>query len=110
MGGSVRLKFYVIGLIAIAVISLVFSILAFLGKDLILSSTYTNATEEEREKMNKKALRNQSAIFFLLLAITTLSNALGFLVNPLFRYIHIAMLIATIVYYVVSNKKIKNNK
>lgn len=104
------LKFYVVGLIVFAVISFIFSILVFSGKDLFLSSAYINATEEEREKMNKKALRKQTAIFFLLLAITTLSNALGFLVNPLFRYIHIAMLVATIVYYVVSNKKIKNNK
>lgn len=104
------LKFYVIGLIVIAIISFIFSILAFLGKDLFLSSAYINATEEERAKMDKKALRKQSAIFFLLLAITTLSNVLGFLVNPVFRYIHIVMLIATIVYYVISNKKIKNNK
>ena len=104
------LKFMVIGLIAITVISLVFSILAFSGKDLFLSSAYTTATEEERAKMDKKALRKQSAIFFLLLAITTLSKALGYLVSPLFRYIHTAMLVATVVYYVVSNKKIKNNK
>lgn len=104
------LKFCVIGLLLISVISFTFSILAFSGKDMFLSSVYTNATEEEREKMNKKLLRKQSAIFFLLLAITTLSNALGFLVNPLFRYIHFVMLVATIVYYVVSNKKIRINK
>ncbi len=104
------LKFIVIGLLFATIVSFIFSILAFSGKDLFLSSTYTNATEEERAKMDKKALRKQSAIFFLLLAITTLSNALGYLVSPLFIYIHIAMLVATIVYYVVSNKKIKNNK
>ena len=104
------LKFCLVGLILVAVVSLIFSILAFLGKDVFLSSAYTKATEEEREKLNKKELRKQSAIFFLLLAITTLSNALGFLVNPLFKYIHIVMLIATIVYYVVSDKKIKNSK
>ena len=104
------LYFIVIGLIFATIVSFIFSILAFSGKDMFLSSAYTNATEEEREKLNKKALRKQSAIFFLLLAITTLSNALGFLVNPLFRYIHIVMLIVTIAYYVVSNKKIKNSK
>lgn len=104
------LKFCLVGLILVAVVSLIFSILAFLGKDIFLSSAYTKTTEEEREKLNKKELRKQSAIFFLLLAITTLSNALGFLINPLFKYIHIVMLIATIVYYVVSDKKIKNSK
>ena len=104
------LYFIVIGLIFATIVSFIFSILAFSGKDMFLSSAYTKATEEEREKLNKKALRKQSAIFFLLLAITTLSNALGFLVNPLFRYIHIVMLIVTIAYYVVSNKKIKNSK
>ncbi len=104
------LYFIVIGLIFATIVSFIFSVLAFSGKDMFLSSAYTKATEEEREKLNKKALRKQSAIFFLLLAITTLSNALGFLVNPLFRYIHIVMLIVTIAYYVVSNKKIKNSK
>ena len=107
---STILKFIVVGLLFATIVSFIFSVLAFSGKDMFLSSAYTKATEEEREKLNKKALRKQSAIFFLLLAITTLSNALSFLVNPLFRYIHIVMLIVTIAYYVFSNKKIKNSK
>ena len=110
MNFIVIMKFYVIGLLVITVISLTFSILAFSGKNMFLSSAYIKATTEEREKLNKKALRKQTAIFFLLLAITTLSNALVFLISALFRYIHFAMLVVTIVYYVVSNKKFKDNK
>ena len=104
------LKLYVIGLIVIAVVSLIFSVLAFSGKDVFISSVYTNASKEERERMNKKALRKQTTIFFLLLTITTFSNALVFLIHSLFRYVHVVMFIVTIAYYVVSNKKIKNDK
>ena len=70
------INFYLIGLIFMAVISLLFSILAFAGKDIILDDAYIKASKEERERMDKKAYRLQGAIIFLFIFIITLFNLL----------------------------------
>ena len=49
--------FGLIFLIFLTVVSLIFSVLAFSGKDIILDDTYIKASEEERNTMNKKAYR-----------------------------------------------------
>ena len=59
--------FYLIGLIVMAVVSLIFSVLGFMGKDMILDDAYIKASKEEREKMDKKAYRLQGSIIFLFL-------------------------------------------
>ena len=57
-------SFYLIGLIFIAVVSLIFSVLGFMGKDMILDDAYIKASKEEREKMNKTAYRLQGGDYF----------------------------------------------
>ena len=56
---------YLIGLVFVAVMSLIISLLGFMGKDIILDDAYIKASEDEREKMDKKAYRLQGAIIFL---------------------------------------------
>ena len=71
--------FYLIGLIFITVVSLIFSLLGFMGKDMILDDAYIKASEEEREKMDKKAYRLQGAIIFLFIFALGLILAAHFL-------------------------------
>ena len=95
-------------LIFLTVVSLVFSILAFLGKDIILDDAYIKASEEERKNMNKKAYRMQSAIIFLFLAVISACNALRAILNmPLFTYLAGVFGIVGIIYAIVSHYKIK---
>ncbi len=102
-------KIYFFGSIFVAIVSFLYSMLALCGKDIILNNTYIRANEEERKKMNKKAYRLQSAIIFLLISILSLANALRFLLNlKWITYASIIILVAIIIFYFVSSKKIKN--
>lgn len=95
-------------LIFLTVTSLIFSILAFLGKDIILDDTYLKASEEEKITMNKKAYRIQAAIVFLFIAVISACNALRALFHiPLFTYLAGALAIVGIIYAIVSHYKIK---
>jgi len=101
-------KIYFFGLVFVTIVGLIFTIMAFVKKDFIINSAYTRATEEERAKMNKKAYNLQTAITFFLLTMLSLVNALrmyfgfGFL-----YYLSVVILVALVVYYIVSNKKLK---
>lgn len=102
-------KLYFFGLLFIAIVSLLFSILGFSGKEIIINNTYTQAGEEERKKMNKKAYRLQSAIIFLLIAVLSLVNALRFIYNVKWiTYVSFIVLISIVIFYFLSSKKIKN--
>lgn len=100
--------FYLIGLILIAVISLIFSILGFAGKDIILDDAYIKASEEEREKMDKNDYRLQGSIIFLFIFAATLCNLLRALTHiPLFTYITFTIGATGIIYAIVSHYSIK---
>ena len=102
-------KIYFFGLIVVAVISFLYSMLALCGKDIILNNTYIRANEEERKNMDKKAYRIQSAITFLLISILSLINALRFLLDSKgITYASLIILVVLIAFYFISSKKIKN--
>ena len=87
---------------------MIFSVLAFQGKDIILDDTYIKASEEERSTMNKKAYRIQGAIIFLFISAISACNALRAITHiPLFTYLAGALGIVGIIYAIVSHYKIK---
>ncbi len=101
---------YPIGLVLVTIISLIFSLMGFMGKDVILDDAYIKASKEEREKMNKKAYRLQGAFIFLFIFIATACSLLRYLTAiPLFSYIGIAVAIIAIIYAIISHYAIKNN-
>lgn len=92
----------------LAVFSLILSIQAFLGKDVILNNTYRKASEEERKNMNKKAYSVQSAVVFLFIFIISLLNTIRAFVNvPWLTYATAAAFVVLVIYYFVSNHKLK---
>ena len=100
--------FNLIALVFLAVISLIFSILGFAGKDIILDDAYIKASKEEREKMDKHAYRLQGAIIFLFIFVATLCNLLRALTHtPLFTYIALGIGAIGIIYASVSHYSIK---
>lgn len=54
---------------ALSLISLVISLRAFREKGFLLNNAYLYASEEEREKLDKKPWYRQTAIAFLLISI-----------------------------------------
>lgn len=68
--------FYLSALLFVTVASLIFSLLGFAGKNIILDDAYLKASKEEREAMDKKAYRIQGAIIFLFIFVCTLCNLL----------------------------------
>ena len=103
--------FYLIGLIVMAVVSLIFSVLGFMGKDMILDDAYIKASKEEREKMDKKAYRLQGAMVFLFLFLITLCSILRAVLHiPLFTYAAYVLGVIVIVYAIISHYKIKKKQ
>ena len=95
-------------LIFLTVTSLFLSILAFVGKDIILDDAYIKASEEEKAAMDKKAYRIQAAIIFLFIAVISACNALRSLLHlPIFTYLSLALGIVGLIYAIVSHYKIK---
>ena len=95
-------------LIFLTITSLIFSVLAFSGKNIILDDTYIKASEEERNTMNKKAYRLQAAIIFLFVAVISACNALRAIIDmPLFTYLAGAFVIIGIIYGIASHYAIK---
>ena len=101
-------NFYLIGLIFMAIVSLIFSILGFAGKDIILDDAYIKASKEEREGMDKQAYRLQGAIIFLFIFVATLCNLLRALTHtPLLTYIAFGVGAIGIIYAIISHYLIK---
>ena len=95
-------------LILLAVTSLIFSILAFMGKDIILDDAYLKASEEERKTMDKKAYRLQAATIFLCIAIMTACNALRAIMHmPVFTYLAGVCFVIGVIYAFASHYAIK---
>ena len=89
-------------------VSLIFSILAFSGRDIILDDAYLKATEEDKRTMDKKAYRLQSAVIFLFIAVISLCNALRAVLHlPFFTYLAAVFGVIGIVFAIVSHYKIK---
>ena len=103
--------FYLIGLIVMAVVSLIFSVLGFMGKDMILDDAYIKASKEEREKMDKKAYGLQGSIIFLFLFVITLCNILRAVLHiPLFTYAAFVIGVIGIAYAIISHYKLKKRQ
>ena len=97
-----------ISLIFMIVGALVFSILAFMGKNVILDDTYIKASTEDREKMDKKAYRIQSGVIFIFLFAISLCNLLRFLLHiKTFTYISLLLGVICIIYAIISHYKLK---
>ena len=102
---------YLIGLVFVAVMSLIISLLGFMGKDIILDDAYIKASEDEREKMDKKAYRLQGAIIFLFIYALTLCNLLRAVLHIAWlTYIAFAIGTMGIVYAIVSHYAIKKKQ
>ena len=101
----------IIGLIVMAVVSLIFSVLGFMGKDIILDDAYIKASKEEREKMDKKAYRLQGSIIFLFLFAITLCNILRAVLHiASFTYAAWVIAAAGIAYAFISHYKLKKKQ
>lgn len=91
--------------------SLIFSLLGFMGKDIILDDTYIKASKEEREGMDKKAYRLQGAIIFLFIFAATLCNLLRAVLHlAWFTYVAFAISAIGIVYAIISHYVIKKQQ
>ena len=103
--------FYLIGLIVTAVISLTFSVLGFMGKDMILDSTYIKAPKEEQSKMDKKAYSLQGTIIFLFLFALTLCNILRIVLRiAALAYVALAITVIGIAYTIISHYHLKKKQ
>ena len=101
-------RILLIGSGVIAGISFVFSLLGFMGKDIILDDAYWKASKEQRETMDKSGYRKQGAISLLLLGIANLLYVLtGFTKIPLFSYIGMVICLGDMIYLIVSWYKLK---
>ena len=99
---------YPIGLVLGTIISLIFSLMGFMGKDVILDDTYIKASKEEREKMDKNAYRLQGSVFFLFIFVATACNLLRYLTAiPLFSYIGIVAMLIAVIHFIISHYAIK---
>ena len=101
------MKLYQIGLILIAVISFVYTLLGFLGKDIILDDIYLKAPKEKRAAMRKKDFCLQGTLIFLFIFIATLCGLLGTLAYPWLTYLAYAFAAIGLVYTIASHYMLK---
>ena len=99
-------------LFAVSVFLFFMSVRSFMEKGFLFNNAYIYASEQEREKMNKKPYYRQSAIVFLLFGIVFLLLALAVLLEVYWIYfVGVAVVIITLIYAIVSSITIeKNNK
>ncbi len=99
---------YLVCLSFFTIVSLIFSILCFSGKDIILDDAYLKASEEERKSMDKDAYRLQSAIVFLFIFAVSLLNLLRSVLHfKIFTYIASVLGVIGIIYAIISHYSIK---
>ena len=103
-------------LFLISIVAFIISVRSFQEKGFLFNNAWLYASKQERECMDKKPHYRQSAIVFLMLGIAFLFYGIGTLwkVNWIFC-IAIGIMIATILYAIVSSvviatRKSKNNK
>ena len=99
-------------LFAVSVFLFFMSVRSFMEKGFLFNNAYIYASEQEREKMNKKPYYRQSAIVFLLFGIVFLLLALAVLLEAYWlSFVGVAAVIITLIYAIVSSITIeKNNK
>ena len=99
-------------LFAVSVFLFFMSLRSFMEKGFLFNNAYIYASNQEREKMNKKPYYRQSAIVFLLFGIVFLLLALAMLLEAYWlSFVGVAVVIITLIYAIVSSITIeKNNK
>lgn len=99
-------------LFLISAFALVVSIRSFREKGFLFNNAYIYASQQEREKMDKKPHYRQSAIVFLLIAVIFLMNGFSALFDNEWIFpIVVITSIATLIYAIVSSIAIeKRNK
>ena len=91
----------------IAVILLIFSIMSFLERGLLLNNAFLYASKEEREKMDKKPYYKQSAIVFCILSVVFIVIAFQILLkNDILFLLEIPLIMSVIIYSIVSTVQI----
>ena len=89
---------------AVAVVTMVISIRAFMEKGFVINNKFIYANEKEREKIDKKPYYRQTAVVFLLITIIFIVNGVSALVEKeSLLYIVILLAVVTIVYAVSSS-------
>ncbi len=98
-------------LFALSLSAFFLSICSFLGKGFLFNNTYIHASENEREKMNKKPYYHQSGIVFLLIGLLAglLGSAIWFQITWML-YVADALAIILCIYAVVSSILIHRRK
>lgn len=91
--------------------SFILGIRSLREKGYLFNNSYIFASEQERAKMNKAPLYRQSGIVFLLCGIILLPAALqALLAVKWLTYIIVVMLVAALVYAVISGIVIEKKK
>ena len=95
-------------LIILALICFVLGYMQINQKGILLNNAYLYASEQERQKMNKKPYYRQSGIIFILIGIIFILNAIeiklrtGWLI-----WLVIGFVVAVLTYAIVSTVKIE---
>ena len=90
---------------------LVVSILSFLEKGFLFNNAYIYASKEERVKMDKKPHYRQTAVVFLMMAITFLLLGIMTLTDVFWlRYVVFGMGILAVIYAIISSIRMETKK
>lgn len=95
-------------LIILALICFVLGYMQINQKGILLNNAYLYASEQERQKMNKKPYYRQSGIIFILIGIIFILNAIeiklrtGWLI-----WLVIGVVVAVLTYAIISTVKIE---
>ena len=93
----------IIACAALSLAALIISLRAFQEKGFLFNNAYIYASEEEREKLDKKPWYRQTAIAFLLISIVFALLALEVWLDAHWRFfVVLGIGIATVVYAVAS--------
>lgn len=91
---------------ALAIVSMIISIMSFNEKGYLFNNAYIWATKEERKSMNYGPLYRQSAIAFALIAAVFLFMALACVLENNWLWIAVGVLsIALLIYVIASSVK-----
>lgn len=98
-------------LIIVAVACFIISYLQFNEKGYLFNNAYIYASKQERETMDKQPHYKQSGVVFLLLGLILVLNAADCILHTAWIvYCVIALVLAVIVYAIISSVKIEKSK
>lgn len=99
----------IVVLLILSIIAFIISVRSFREKGFLFNNAYLLASEQERERLNKKPYYRQTGIVFLLIGILFVLNAVEVFLNTGWIYYIIAVVvIGTIIYAIVSGIKIES--